>query len=84
MVNSLWAFSTLRWHPERSLQRLLNELEPCISRMKGVELCNTLLVCARLGHRPGDAMLRAADQRIQQLVSQTALCTRNQQTLAQL
>lgn len=68
MVNSLWSFTSLRWYPVRSLQRLLDALHKCVSRMKSVELCNTLWVCARLGHHPGNAMLTAIDRRIQQLV----------------
>ena len=68
MVNTLWSFTSMRWHPVRSLQRLLDALHKGVRRMKSVELCNTLWVCARLGHHPGDDMLMAVDTRIQQLV----------------
>ncbi|KAK9844941.1 hypothetical protein WJX74_008931 [Apatococcus lobatus] len=73
MVNSLWSFTSLRWYPERSLQRLLDALYKSVSRMKSVELCNTLWACARLGHHPGEAMLSAMDTRIQQLLDENKL-----------
>ena len=69
MVNSLWSFTSMRWYPERCLQPLLEGLTESVSKMKSVELCNTLWVCARLGHHPGEAMLELLDARIQLLVS---------------